>query len=82
MLQPMEVFQPLVPPGRYLSSDDSMLIADYYDDMLYYRTALNILTLMYQRQLHLAQSLSTLIEAQYGIHGQDEMQKMNTDRSE
>jgi hypothetical protein len=43
------------------------MIADYYDDMLYYRTALNILTLMYQRQLQLAESLSTLIEAQYDI---------------
>lgn len=71
MLQPMEVFQPLVPSGRYLSSDDSSLTADYYDDMLYYRTALNILTLMYQRQLQLAESLSTLIETQYGIHSQD-----------
>lgn len=67
MLQPIEVFQPLVPAGRYLTDDDPSLIADYYDDMLYYRTALNILTLMYQRQLQLAESLSTLIEAQYGI---------------
>ena len=64
MLQPIEVFQPLVPPGRYLASNDPALMADYYDDMLYYRTALNILTLMYQRQLELAESLSALIEAQ------------------
>ena len=71
MLQPIEVFEPLVPSGQYLSDDDSSLIADYYDDMLYYRTALNILTLMYQRQLQLAESLSTLIEAQYGISGQE-----------
>jgi len=67
MLQPIEVFQPLVRPGNYLSSDDPLLIADYYDDMLYYRTALNILTLMYERQLQLADSLSTLIESQYGL---------------
>jgi hypothetical protein len=72
MLQPIEVFQPLVPPGKYLSGDDPSLIADYYDDMLYYRTALNILTLMYRRQLHLGESLSTLIETQYGIRGQEE----------
>jgi hypothetical protein len=67
MLQPLEVFEPLVPEGEYLSSDDPVLIADYYDDMLYYRTALNILTLMYQRQLRLANSLSALIEEEYGI---------------
>lgn len=70
MLQPMEVFQPLVPPSDYLANDDPIVIADYYDDMLYYRTALNILTLMYRRQLHLAESLSTLIETQYGIPNQ------------
>lgn len=67
MLQPKEVFEPLVPQGNYLASDDPALIADYYDDMLYYRTALNILTLMHRRQLQLAESLSTLIEGQYGI---------------
>ena len=65
MLQPMEVFEPLVAHGRYLASDDAALIADYYDDMLYYRTALNILTLMYRRQLQLAESLQTLIETRY-----------------
>ena len=74
MLQPIEVFQPLVPSGQYLSTEDPSLIADYYDDMLYYRTALNILTLMYQRQLQLAESLSTLIEAQYDIRGRVETQ--------
>lgn len=74
MLQPIEVFQPLVPSGQYLSTEDPSLIADYYDDMLYYRTALNILTLMYQRQLRLAESLSTLIEAQYDIRGRVETQ--------
>jgi len=66
MLQPLDVFQLLVPVGKYLSSDDPLLLTDYYDDMLYYRTALNILTLMYQRQLQLADSLSALIEEQYG----------------
>lgn len=60
--------------------DDTLrLLADPRDDDGWRR---DLYTLMYQRQLHLAQSLSTLIEAQYGIHGQDEMQKMNTDRSE
>jgi len=67
MLQPIEVFRPLVDEGRYLSGDDPALIADYYDDMLYYRTALNILTLMYKHQLQLAESLATLIEQQYGL---------------
>lgn len=64
MLQPIEVFDALVPEGNYLSSEDSLLSNDYYDDMLYYRTALNILTLMYRQQLELAESLSTMIEAQ------------------
>lgn len=67
MLQPIEVFQSLVPEGTYFSGDDPSLITDYYDDMLYYRTALSILTLMYQRQPQLAESLSSLIEEQYGI---------------
>lgn len=62
MLQPLDVFEPLVPEGRYLASDDPALVADYYDDMLYYRTALNILTLMYRRQLQLADSLAALVE--------------------
>jgi hypothetical protein len=35
--------------------------------MHYYRTALNMLTLMHQGQLRLAETLSTLIEEQYGI---------------
>ena len=67
MLQPIEVFESLIPQGTYFSSDDPSLIADYYDDMLYYRTALNILTLMYERQLYLAEALEALIEEQYGI---------------
>ena len=67
MLQPIEVFQSLIPEGNYFSSEDPLLFTDYYNDMLYYRTALNILTLMYQRQLQLAEALSTLIEQQYGI---------------
>ena len=67
MLQPIEVFESLILQGTYLSSNDSSLIADYYDDMLYYRTALNILTLMYKRQLQLAEALEALIEEQYGI---------------
>jgi hypothetical protein len=67
MLEPIEVFRPLIRAGNYFSGDDPALIADYYDDMLYYRTALNILKLMYERQMNLAESLSTLIESQYGI---------------
>jgi hypothetical protein len=74
MLQPIEVYEPLVPPGEYFASDNPLLIADYYDDMLYYRTALNILTLMYRRQLHLAESLSTKIDAQYDTRDQVEAQ--------
>lgn len=60
-----------MPSGQYLSTEDPSLIADYYDDMLYYRTALNILTLMYQRQLQLAESLLTLLEAQYDIRDEE-----------
>jgi hypothetical protein len=67
MLQPIEVFEALVPQGTYLSGDDPALISDYCVDMLYYRTALNILTLMHQGQLRLAETLSSLIEEQYGI---------------
>jgi len=72
MLQPIEVFQSLVPKGIYLSSDDSLLINDYYDDMIYYRTALNILTLMYRQQLKQAESLLKLIETQLSVIEQPE----------
>jgi hypothetical protein len=37
------------------------------DDMLYYRTALNILTQMYKRQSQLAEALEALLKEQYGI---------------
>lgn len=67
MLAPIEVFEPLVPQGSYLSSEDPELIEDYYEDMLYYRTALNILNLMYARQLELAETLSALIASQYRL---------------
>ena len=67
MLQPIEVFESLIPQGTYFSNNDPSLLTDYYDDMLYYRTALNILTLMYKRQLQLAEALEALIEEQYGI---------------
>ena len=67
MLEPIEVFRALIPEGEYFASDAPHLFDDYYDDMLYYRTALNILALMYQRQLRLAESLASLIEAHYGI---------------
>ena len=67
MLQPIGVFESLIPQGTYFSNNDPSLLTDYYDDMLYYRTALNILTLMYKRQLQLAEALDALIEEQYGI---------------
>lgn len=47
--------------------DDPQTMADYYDDMLYHRTAWSILSQMYQRQLELAESLANLIETQYSI---------------
>lgn len=72
MLQPIDVFQSLVPEGIYLSSEDSSLINHYYDDMLYYRTALNILTLMYRQQLKQAESLSKLIENPLSVSDQHE----------
>lgn len=67
ILQPIDVFESLIPQGAYLSSNDPLLIDDYYDDMLYYRTALNILMLMYRQQLDQAESLSKLIETQLQV---------------
>lgn len=74
MLQPIAVFESLVPTGNYFTTDDPSLIADYYDDMLYHRTALNILTLMYRRQLQSVESLIALIETQYNLDGQQKIQ--------
>lgn len=67
MLDPMEAFEPLVPAGEYVISDDPRLWTDYYGDMLYYKTALNINTLLMRRQLELAEALSGLIAERYGI---------------
>lgn len=52
---------------RIVKRDEPLLLDEYYDDMLYYRMALNIPTVMYQRQRGLADSLSTTIEVQYAI---------------
>jgi len=67
MLDPLETFEPLVPAGDYVIGDDPGLWTDYYGDMLYYKTALNINTLLMRRQLELAEALSELIAKQYGI---------------
>ena len=53
--------------GRQLSGDAPPLFADYHDDALYYRTALNILTLMCAHALELVESSSARSELQYGV---------------
>ena len=67
MLSPLEVFDPMVPGGEYIISDDPRLWTTFYGDALYYRTALNNtnLLLIYQREL--GEALQSLISEHHGI---------------
>lgn len=65
MLEPLEAFEPLVPEGTYLSSDDPELLGRYYGDILFYRTALNNTVLALRAQRSAAESLLELIGRRY-----------------
>jgi hypothetical protein len=67
MLEPLESFEPLVPEGPYLIDHDPKLLAIYYTDLMFYRTALDEAVTFVQKQRLMAEALIDLIQAQYGI---------------
>ncbi len=67
ILAPPEQFEPLVPEGRYLASDDPLLQLVYYGDILWYRTALSNTVWFLNQQKAMAIELSRLIRERYGL---------------
>ena len=67
MLQPLDRFEALVPDGNYVLDDDPRLKAQYYGDILFYRTALNNTVWFLGEQKRMALALSQLIRKTTGI---------------
>ena len=67
MLQPLARFEPLVPDGDYFVDDDPKLLAQYYGDILFYRTALNNTVWFLGEQKRMAIALGQLIEDTMGV---------------
>jgi hypothetical protein len=69
ILESLETYEPLVPHGQYLNNDDPSLWAQYYGDVLFYRTALNNTSAFLSEQKRLAGSLAELIRKKYRMKG-------------
>ena len=67
MLEPLETFEPLVPVGPYLIDDDPKLLAVYFTDLMFYRTALYTVVVFLEQQKRMAESLIELIHDHYGL---------------
>jgi hypothetical protein len=67
MFESIEIFEPLVPVGRYLIDDDPKLLTVYYTDLMFYRTALHQAVNLLKQQKLLAESLTDLIQDHYDI---------------
>ncbi len=67
ILESLDRFEPLVPAGRYLASDDPQLQIQYYGDVLFYRTALSNTVWFLNEQKQMAIDLSRLIREKYSI---------------
>jgi hypothetical protein len=65
ILEPLETMERLVPEGPYLLDDDPQMLTLYYNDVLFYRTALNNVVLFLKQQKELAASLEQLIHDRY-----------------
>lgn len=70
MLEPLEIYEPLVPQGVYLADDDPLLLNRYYGDVLMYRTALSNTNWFLRESIRLGSSLKNLIEAQYALQSE------------
>lgn len=67
MLEPLETFEPLVPVGQYLIDEDPKLLAMYFTDLMFYRTALHLAVDFLEQQERMAQSLIDLIRDHYDL---------------
>lgn len=67
MLEPPENFEPLVPAGEYFVTSDPALLANYYGDVLFYRTAMNNTVWFLGEQRKMAEDLIRLISSGQGI---------------
>ena len=67
ILEPLDRFEPLVPEGKYLVSDDPRLQGMYYGDVLFYRTTLSNTVWYLNEQKRMALALMRLIRSRYGI---------------
>ena len=65
MLGPLDAFEPLLPEGRYILDDDPALRAQYYGDILFYRSTLTLTVHFLLEQRQTAEALITLIGARY-----------------
>jgi hypothetical protein len=66
MLKPLAPFEALVPEGDYIVDDDPRLMAQYYGDILFYRTALNNTVWFLGEQKRMALALARRIEDSTG----------------
>lgn len=67
IIESLDRFEPLVPEGRYLASNDPLLRIQYYGDVLFYRTVLSNTVWFLKEQKKLAIALADLIEQRPGI---------------
>lgn len=65
MLGPLSDFDPLVPEGRYLLTEDRDLLSVYFVDVRFYRATINNTVAALGEQRGLADSLSSLIRERY-----------------
>jgi hypothetical protein len=65
ILEPVDVYDRMVPEGDYLIDDDPALLARYYGDILFHRTALNNTVLALLEQRRAAESLIKLLRERY-----------------
>jgi hypothetical protein len=64
---PFSEIDKLVDKGKYLDKNDPALFSQYHDDILYYRTTLNNVTIVTANQMKSAESLIKLIRSEYRI---------------
>ncbi len=65
MLEPLDAFEALLPEGRYILDDDPALLAEYYGDILFYRSTLTLTVHFLLAQRQTAEALIELIGRRY-----------------
>jgi hypothetical protein len=67
MLAPVEKFDLLTEKGAYYLEFDKVRISQFYNDLLFYRSAINMYNALLENQKHMAESLHDLIENEYNL---------------